>query len=416
MTDSNRRTFAFTDKGLKGLPTPPKPRQLDYFDTKIRGLGLRVSYGGRKSWFIMYSDPESGKRQRAKLREDGSNEYGRLSLAEARKLAKARLGQTVGDGPGPAARAREQRHAPTVAKLVDDYYEHQTRAGVKSADRQHRRLKQYLVAEYGDLKARDLKRDHVKKLVRRITDAGAPVMANRIAVDIRSMYNFLHEEELGELYGVEGNPATHLRNVLNKERKRSRWLQSEELGAYWRALDHTPEPARTILKLCLATAQRQGNVIAMERSEIDLADRLWIIPGHKTKNGQEYRVPLNDLAAELIEARFAETSGKWLFAREDGSGPRARDQMKDAHARACQRAGIEGYTIHDGRRTFGSHADRAGFPRLIWDALLGHVGSMMADTYSGFGFLDKKRECVQAWADRIKAAASENVITLEAAK
>ncbi len=60
------RAFEFTDKALKGLPIPPKPLQLDYFDVKVRGLGLRISYGRRKSFFVMYSNA-AGKRQRLSL-------------------------------------------------------------------------------------------------------------------------------------------------------------------------------------------------------------------------------------------------------------------------------------------------------------------------------------------------------------
>ena len=78
------RTFEFTDRALKGLPVPPKDKpeevwdkrakklvqppygQVDYFDAKARGLGLRISYGGRKSFFAMYSN-SAGKRQRVSL-------------------------------------------------------------------------------------------------------------------------------------------------------------------------------------------------------------------------------------------------------------------------------------------------------------------------------------------------------------
>ena len=61
---TQERTFEFTDRALKGLPIPPKDKpeqvwdeeaeewkqpphgQVDYFDSKVRGLGLRISYGG----------------------------------------------------------------------------------------------------------------------------------------------------------------------------------------------------------------------------------------------------------------------------------------------------------------------------------------------------------------------------------
>ena len=76
---SQNRTFEFTDRALKGLPIPPKPKQLDYFDAKTRGLGLRVSYGGQKTFFGMYTNA-AGKRQRVSLGKYGRLEAGKLSI------------------------------------------------------------------------------------------------------------------------------------------------------------------------------------------------------------------------------------------------------------------------------------------------------------------------------------------------
>ncbi len=104
---SQNRTFEFTDRALKGLPVPPKPKQFDYFDSKARGLGLRISYGGRRAFFAMYSNA-AGKRQRVSLGELGRLEDGKLSLAEARKRAKARLGEVAKD-KDPAAEHRAAR-------------------------------------------------------------------------------------------------------------------------------------------------------------------------------------------------------------------------------------------------------------------------------------------------------------------
>ena len=119
----SERTFRFSDRALKGLSIPPKPQQLDYFDTGARGLGLRVSYGGRKAFFVMYSNID-GKRQRVSLGEYGRLESGKLSLAEARKRAKARLGEVAKDRD-PAAEARATRSAPTVRDLAADFMANQ---------------------------------------------------------------------------------------------------------------------------------------------------------------------------------------------------------------------------------------------------------------------------------------------------
>src|SRR3954454_24862427 len=48
------RRVKFTDRSLKAIKPPPRPKQLDYFDDSLPGFGLRVSYNGRKSWIVLY--------------------------------------------------------------------------------------------------------------------------------------------------------------------------------------------------------------------------------------------------------------------------------------------------------------------------------------------------------------------------
>src|SRR2546430_8856865 len=40
---------------------PPKAGRVEYFDTHLRGFGLRVSASGAKSWFVMFRPRGAGK-------------------------------------------------------------------------------------------------------------------------------------------------------------------------------------------------------------------------------------------------------------------------------------------------------------------------------------------------------------------
>ena len=406
---SQKRTFKFTDRALKGLSIPPKPQQLDYFDTVARGLGLRISYGGKRSFFIMYGP--ASERKRHGLGEYGRLEDGRLSLAEARRQAKAKLGGVAGGTSDPAAEARSQRKAATLEMIAADFIEHQKADGKKSWHRQESILNRDVLPEIGAIKGRELTRRDIKAMVNKIAERPAPVLANRAYEILRSLLNWaLLEDE----YGIEYNSAEKIKK--RPEQARDRFLSEAELGAYWKALDAEPNPKKAdALRLCLLLAQRQANVLGMHESQLLLNDRVWLVPGSTTKTSKTYKVPLPKAAIAIIEELLKEAKGGWLFPNRKGDGPISAETPwhRGAHKSACERAEIAGYTIHDHRHSFATHADAMGVPRLIWDGILGHAQGSMADLYSGHDFAEKRLNCMELWAARIAAAAAGNVVPLD---
>ena len=46
-------TCSFSNRWIEAIKLP-ETGQLDYFDERTTGLGLRLSSAGQKSWFVMY--------------------------------------------------------------------------------------------------------------------------------------------------------------------------------------------------------------------------------------------------------------------------------------------------------------------------------------------------------------------------
>ena len=61
---------------------PQEDRAADYFDSKAKGLNLRVTPTGVKAWSVMFTSPKHGKRARLSL-----GTYPATPLAKARALA-----------------------------------------------------------------------------------------------------------------------------------------------------------------------------------------------------------------------------------------------------------------------------------------------------------------------------------------
>ena len=109
-----------------------------------------------------------------------------------------------------------------------------------------------------------------------------------------------------------------------------------------------------IIKLCLITGQRLGEVSGMTRTELDLDRKLWSLPGARTKNGFPHTVPLSDLGVTLVRDALADAPGsKFVFPAEDG-GPLASPVVTRAITRAHEtskdrplgRFGIEAWSAH----------------------------------------------------------------------
>ena len=81
---------------------PPKAGQVEYYDTHLPAFGLRISYSGTKSWFVMTR--VDGKLTRVTL-----GRHPALSLAEARDKARLAVEHARAGGDPRRLEAEERR-------------------------------------------------------------------------------------------------------------------------------------------------------------------------------------------------------------------------------------------------------------------------------------------------------------------
>ncbi len=60
--------------------------------------------------------------------------------------------------------------------------------------------------------------------------------------------------------------------------------------------------AARALEVLILTACRSGEVRGARWAEIDLDNKLWVIPEARMKAGKEHRIPLSDRVVEIIKA------------------------------------------------------------------------------------------------------------------
>ena len=165
------------------------------------------------------------------------------------------------------------------------------------------------------------------------------------------------------------------------QRDRRRRLTDEEAARLRDALVTFEEPWREFFALSLHTGTRRQSLLTMRWDDVDLARATWTIPAHWSKHGDEVLVPLTvEATALLSEMKTRRGASVWVFPSSRSSSGHITEPKK-AWARLLKAAGIEGLTIHDLRRTFGSRLAESGASGAVIAAAMGHKSLQSAKPY-----------------------------------
>lgn len=418
------RELKWTAKGLQALSVK---QRTDFTDPETKGLALRVTPKGTKTWSLLYSRKSDGEKRRVNI---GS--FPEVGLAEARERA-AELRVQINARKDPAGEVETLKKAETVNELLDEFLRRHPRPNADWTTACRGYFKRDVRPIIGAIKLPELTRQQVRSVLKAVEDRGAKTSVNRTLAAMRRAFSWAVSQDL-----MDANPALNLATDI-KETPKDRALSSEEIKRFWQGLDNEKTPmgpkSRLALKLILVTGQRPGEVCGAKRSEIDLASKIWTIPIERAKNRQLHAVPLSDLALELFQEamRISEADkSEYIFTSRPRKGigleltePMQTHALSHAMRGALEQLGLKAdpATPHDLRRTTATHMARLGISDRIVGRVLNH-GTELRRTitsrvYIQHDFLAEKKAALDAWAAELKRivggqAIASNVVELKA--
>ena len=140
---------------------------------------------------------------------------------------------------------------------------------------------------------------------------------------------------------------------------------------------------------------------------MDLAERLWRLPGTRTKNRQPHVVPLSTGAIAVV-TRLRAVSGdsEWVFpSPAPGSEERPLQAVAKHMQRIVERAGVA-FRLHDVRRTVRTRLAEMDVPENVAEAVLGHALPRLVRTYNRHEPVPEMRSALEAWSARLDAILS----------
>lgn len=408
----------------------------DYRDAEVRGLWLRVSPSGAKSWSLMRR-LKGGKPVRTTL-----GEYPSVGLARARELAGEALG-SLREGQVPkivtaarelaAQREAERAKAHTVDAAVKLFIERYAEPNLRSWKEYERTFKTYVLPKWTGRQLSAITRRDVADLLDHIGDTSGPVMAHNALAHVRKFFNWhcVRDDRLVSPIVKGMSP------IKPRERARQRVLSDAEIRAFWVAsADAKPGVFGALARFILLTATRRDEAAQMAKPERDGAT--WTIPAARYKTKIDHVVPLSKAAVEIIDTLTAaqtvtdeetgeskKPAGDFVFSTDRGathfsaySKAKAElDKKMLAELRKADPAAtLDRWVLHDLRRTARTLMSRAGVQVDHAERVLGHVMGGVRGVYDRFGYLEEKRRAVDALAelvDRIINPPADNVVTLQ---
>lgn len=366
----------FTKAALEALPAPAPGKRAYYYDIKMRGLGIGITSNGTKS-FIVYRWVE-GKPERVTL-----GRFPDLSIEQARCKA-SEVNAVIAKGENPNDKRRADRAEVTLGGLFAEYLERHAKLHKTAWKEDEAQYKRYLMS-WAKRKISAIKKADIQKLHQEIGRERGVYAANRLLALLSVLFNKATEFGLWD----KPNPALGIKKF--REQSRDRFLQTDELPRFFKALAEEPnDTIRDYFILALLTGARRSNVQGMKWEQLDLERGEWRIP--LTKNGTPQTVVLAEEAVMILQQRKTTATGQYVFPSVGSSGHLV--EPKKGWQRILERAQLSNLRIHDLRRTLGSWQARTGASLAIIGKSLNHKSPQATAIYARLD-LDPVRASVE---------------------
>lgn len=229
-------------------------------------------------------------------------------------------------------------------------------------------------------------------------EAVAPATVNRELAILKRSFNLGIQWGLARLNPVKGV------EFFKEPRGRVRFLTIEEINCL---LDCCNGYIRGIVLVALHTGMRKSEILNLQWSNIDMANKLIVID--RTKNDEVREIPMSKAVYEMLLEKYrqkARSVNEYVFPNESGG---AYWDVKRAFARVLKLANIKSFRFHDLRHTCASQLVMSGAHILAVKELLGHKDIKTTLIYAHLA-PSHKRQAIERFEDYLSHKNDTNAV------
>lgn len=354
-----------TDVTVRALKPPPTG-QTTFWDKSLPGFGCRVSVAGTKSWVVMTG------RDRKLIT---LSRYPDVSLKDARITAKHAATQPTKPVEGPMTLKTAIDTFLTVTELKT---RPKTMEGYRGCFNRH----------FTPLFHRSLRSLTTHELMGLVDGiAATPTEQLHLFVITKTFLRFCVRRRLLDTNPLDGLPAP------GRYRTRERTLSDREIATVWRAATEHRFQIGIIIRLCILTGQRRGEIATLTWEMIDRQNRTITIPASIAKNKTTSTFPYGPMVEAILDELPTEKG--YLFPGRSQGHFGGFGRGKLTFEKECD---IDPWQLHDLRRTFSTVMASLGVQQIVVEKLLNHVSggsqSPISRVYNRHAYMSEMRQAI----------------------
>lgn len=380
-----------------------KPRDKDYVLSDGGGLQLRVRANGSTLWNFNYRHPITKKRVNM-----GLGAYPNLSLGDARKKASSARSDLEHAIDPKAKRDQALQQAQfenehTFKKVADEWLQLKAHDVTPNyLEDISRSLDLHIHPKLGDIPVHQITAPQAIRILKPIEAKGHLETIKRLTQRLNEVMIYALNAGL-----ISVNPLADIRaNFRKPVKEHMPSLKPEELPSLMIAVANASikRVTRFLLEWQLHTMTRPAEAAGTRWDEINIENRVWIIPAQRMKRRREHAIPLSDHAIALLEA-IEPISGRREHVFPADRNPRTHCNSQTVNM-AIKRMGFEGRLVSHGLRSIASTTlNEQGFDRELIEVALAHTdNNQVRAAYNRADYLERRRPMMEWWSGHIETA------------
>lgn len=392
-------TKPLTNTEVKQAKSKDKPYKL--YDGS--GLVLKVRANGSKSWLLIYQKPFTNKRVELVF-----GMYPAISLSQARELrmnALELLAKDIDpkDHKNELSRQQQEKINNTLKLVALNWFKvKSTQVSSEHAGDLWRSLELHIFPSLSKLPIDKITAPLVIEELQPLAAKGNFETIKRLTQRLNEIMNFSVNTGL-----IHANPLSGIKSAFQApERKNMPSLLPKQLPELMRAINYASikTVTRCLIEWQLHTMVRPSEAACAKWREIDLNNRLWVIPAERMKSKREHKVPLTSQTLELLE-RLQPISRHREHIFPADRNPKTHTNEQTANA-AIKRMGFHNKLVAHGLRALASSTlNEQGFDADIIESALAHVDkNEVRRAYNRTDYIERRRVMMAWWSEHIEQA------------